>query len=147
MSLPSSKPRSAVLKNALGVALNVALLLSALAFFAVMRYPVFKPVLYASAYAHDFGTVAPGSELRHSFAVRNLHPYPVTVTGIKGSCGCTVPFLSRTLPFVLKPLESVAASVQIETPEEKGEFTQQVIVTTAEAKSDTRFRFSATVTE
>lgn len=113
MSVSSSKPRSAVSANALGVLLNVSLLLSVLLFFAVMRYPVFKPVLYAVSYAHDFGTVAPRSELRRSFAVRNLHPYPVTVTGITGSCGCTVPFVSRTLPFVLQPFESVTASVQI----------------------------------
>lgn len=145
MSVSASNPRSAVRKNALGVALNVALLLSALAFFAVMRYPVFKPVLHAASYSHDFGTVAPRAELRHRFAVQNLHPYPVTVTGITGSCGCTVPFVSRTLPFVLQPLESVTASVQIEIPEQKGEFSQQVTITTSNHRSDTLFNLRANI--
>ena len=147
MSVILSKPRPAVSANALSVVLNIALLLFALTFFVVMRYPVFKPVLNAAAYAHDFGNVAPRSELRHSFAVQNLHLYPVTVTGIEGSCGCTVPFLNRSPPFVLQPLESVTATVQIEIPEDKGDFQQEVIITTAGEKADTRFQFFATVTE
>ena len=143
----NTKPHSATKANALSLALNIVLLLSAFAFFVVMRYPVFKPVLHSAIYSFDMGSAPPRSEIVKSFVVQNLHLYPVTITGIEGSCGCTKPFLNRSLPFTLRPLETVTAKVQIETPDKPGEFMQQVTLQTADEKSDTRFRFTAHITD
>ena len=140
-----TKPRSPSTGSRMDIALNVGILLSGVAFFLVMRYPVFRPALSASQYSFNFGTVRPESELYKSFTVQNLHPWLVTVTGIAGSCGCTKPFLNRELPFTLRPLESVAATVQIETPPEKGDFGQTVTISTVDRKSDTNFQFIAIV--
>lgn len=39
--------------------------------------------------AHDFGTVARGSILRHSFPVENRTNQPIHISGWKAKCGCT----------------------------------------------------------
>ena len=49
--------------------------------------------------SHDFGTVAKGSILRHSFRVMNRTNREVRITGSKPKCGCTdVTIGARTIP-------------------------------------------------
>ncbi len=145
LSGAKTRLRSLFASNRANMVLNAALLLSALIFFAVMRYPIFKPALYTTQYTFDLGTPPPNSELHKTFTVRNLHPWSVTITGIEGSCGCTKPFLNRSIPFVLQPLDTVTASVQIEMPEKEGRLEQRVIITTFDHTSDTHFLLRANV--
>lgn len=44
---------------------------------------------------HDFGTVARGSKAEFEFVLENSYEEEVQITGIRSSCGCAVPELSR----------------------------------------------------
>ncbi len=76
-------------------------------FVLLWRLPIVTNVLYAPHNVYDFGRVAHGTNVRQTFIVRNLHPWPVTVLRVQGGCGCTKTFVGKEEPFRLKPLESV----------------------------------------
>ncbi|MBC8757333.1 DUF1573 domain-containing protein [Kordia sp. YSTF-M3] len=40
---------------------------------------------------HDFGTIKEGDQVETTFKFTNTGTSPLLITGIKGSCGCTVP--------------------------------------------------------
>lgn len=40
---------------------------------------------------HDFGTIADGDKVTHTFVFTNTGDKPLVVSNAKGSCGCTVP--------------------------------------------------------
>jgi hypothetical protein len=40
---------------------------------------------------HDFGTVARGADTVYKFEVTNLYKQPMTISGVRSSCGCTSP--------------------------------------------------------
>jgi hypothetical protein len=40
--------------------------------------------------SHDFGTVAPGAQLRHRFILKNIYKVPLEITGVRASCGCAM---------------------------------------------------------
>lgn len=44
-----------------------------------------------NAREHDFGTVARGADTVYKFEVTNLYKQPMTITGVRSSCGCTSP--------------------------------------------------------
>ncbi|MDF2441644.1 MAG: hypothetical protein JWN98_2628, partial [Abditibacteriota bacterium] len=94
--------------------------------------PVFGNTLYTPKSHHDFGLVEAGAELRHRFSVRNLHPWPVEVTGIQSDCGCTKSFVGRTPPFRLLPLEAVEVVAEVDTSGRRGQLSQSIFIATNE---------------
>ncbi|MFM9194767.1 MAG: DUF1573 domain-containing protein [Planctomycetia bacterium] len=48
-----------------------------------------------STTSHNFGTVAKGSKTEFRFVFRNLYKEPVHVVGVRTSCGCTSPEVTR----------------------------------------------------
>lgn len=59
------------------------------AFAAAAQEPVnWADKLFEGSLAHDFGTVAHGTQLKHSFKITNIYKVPLDITEVKGSCGC-----------------------------------------------------------
>lgn len=50
-----------------------------------------------SVTSHNFGTVAKGSKAEYHFTFRNLYEEDVHVSGVRTSCGCTTPTVSKNL--------------------------------------------------
>jgi hypothetical protein len=48
-----------------------------------------------SATSHNFGTVAKGSKTEYRFAFKNLYKEDVHVVGVRTSCGCTSPEVTK----------------------------------------------------
>ena len=44
---------------------------------------------------YDFGTLARGSQPEYSFQLTNLYEQEVHISGIRSSCGCTIPEISK----------------------------------------------------
>ncbi len=95
--------------------LNTAIIATVGLTAAVYTLPIFSHELFAPARTYDFGTVKAGTLARHTFTLRNLHPWAVTVTGLQSDCGCTKSVVGRKLPFSLKPFQTVkvASSVDV----------------------------------
>ena len=47
------------------------------------------------ATSHNFGNVAKGSKTEHRFQFRNLYEEDVHVSGVRSSCGCTTPVVTK----------------------------------------------------
>jgi len=45
--------------------------------------------------SHNFGTVARGSKTEYRFEFTNMYEQPVHVVGVRSSCGCTAPQVSK----------------------------------------------------
>jgi hypothetical protein len=59
--------------------------------------------------SHNFGTVAKGSKTEYRFVFRNLYEEDVHVVGVRTSCGCTSPTVSKNLLKTHETAEVVAA--------------------------------------
>jgi len=44
---------------------------------------------------HDFGTVARGADTVYKFEITNIYKQPMTITGVRSSCGCTSPSIEN----------------------------------------------------
>lgn len=55
-----------------------------------------------SSLRHDFGSVARSAKAEHRFVITNLYKEDVRVAGVRSSCGCTTPTVSKS---VLKTYE------------------------------------------
>lgn len=86
--------------------------------------------IYTSETAHNFGSVHEGDHLHHTFTVRNLHPWFITITGAGATCGCTTVSLRRVPPFRLMPLQSASVDTILDTTGTKGKVQEGVIITT-----------------
>jgi hypothetical protein len=60
---------------------------------------------------HDFGTVARGAQLVHSFTITNIYSVPLEITNIRTSCGCVVATPSSK---VLRPREKGQLNVTMD---------------------------------
>jgi len=67
--------------------------------------------------SHDFGTVARGAKVQHTFTVENIYEEDVHVARIKSSCGCTVPKLSQRL---LKTWDKAEIVAEVDTRAYRG---------------------------
>jgi hypothetical protein len=117
----------------------------AAAILTVAYFPVLAPRLHTRPGTSHFGAVHSGDRAQLNFVVQNLHPWPVTVTGMKGSCGCTQAFPGRKLPFQLRPLETASVTVALDTEGKTGPVTQQVWVQTHDSKRGTPLTITGTV--
>ena len=123
-SAPASKRKS----KSLDAFLNIALVATAGLGIAVYLFPIFSPELYAPSSSYKFGTIKAGALVKHTFTLRNLHPWAVTVTGITSDCGCTKAFVGRKVPFTLAPLQSVDLAAMVNTNRKHGDVSQNINV-------------------
>src|SRR5580765_1698389 len=72
-------------KLAIALALVV---LSALPTLAQAPAGAWADKIFANKTTFDFGTVAAGAQLKHSFPIKNIYAVPLTFTEIRPSCGC-----------------------------------------------------------
>ena len=102
--------------------------------FAILSYrlPIVSNTLFAANATYIFGTATQGAELQHDFEVRNLHPWTITVTGLKGDCGCTRSFGNKNPPFTVPPLGILNVRTQLDTATKKGDIRQSVRILTAD---------------
>lgn len=105
-----------------------------LAFFSLVllsfRLPIFSGGLYVNQPSYRFGTVPEGREINAVFHAQNLHPWPVILTNIQGSCGCTQPIADRPLPTEVAPFERISIRVSLDTSQETGSVKKLVTLTT-----------------
>lgn len=85
--------------------------------------------IYTSETAHNFGSVHEGDRLHHTFTIRNLHPWFITITGAEATCGCTTVSFRRVPPFRLMPLQSASVDTILDTSGTKGKIQEGVIIT------------------
>jgi hypothetical protein len=62
--------------------------------------------------SHDFGTVARGAKVEHTFTVENIYEEDMVISDVRVSCGCTVPRISKRL---LKTWEKAQIVAQLDT--------------------------------
>ncbi len=53
------------------------------------------PVMTFDTRDHDFGTIARGTKVEHLFEFTNTGDAPLILSDARGTCGCTVPELTR----------------------------------------------------
>jgi hypothetical protein len=82
--------------------------------------------LFGNELAHDFGVVARGTQLKHSFKFTNLYKVPLEVTSIRVSCGCVSATSSVK---ILQPNESATLNVTMDARQFVGPKTVRVHVT------------------
>lgn len=112
---------------------------------AVYKFPVFAPVLYSKNPEVNVGTVQKKQVVHSSFKVYNLHPYPVTVKTVIGTCGCMEVTPGKTMPYTLKPFESVDVNSSIESPDKEGTFHKTIRVITTDNPKGTSLVVSGLV--
>lgn len=94
---------------------------ASLAPFALAQAPVqqnFRQLIPADQRTHDFGTVARSAKTEHRFAITNIYPQDMHISGIRASCGCTTPIVETDW---IKPGETGSILARFNT----GTFTGQ----------------------
>lgn len=75
--------------------------------------------------SRDFGTVQRGPAQQHAFRLVNKTPIPITITGVRVSCGC----VTASVPVaVLKPGEATAVNATMDTRRFAGPKTVTIFV-------------------
>jgi RNA polymerase sigma factor (sigma-70 family) len=82
--------------------------------------------LFMNKTNYDFGTVAKGSQLKHSFPIKNIYAVPMKITGIRSSCGCVTATPSKDL---LQPQEEATLDVVMDSRRFSGAKSVHVYVT------------------
>ena len=54
-----------------------------------------RQMISADQRSHDFGTVARSAKTEHRFAITNIHPQDMHISGVRASCGCTTPIIEN----------------------------------------------------
>ncbi len=68
-------------------------------------------------FSHDFGTVAKDAKIEHEFVLKNIYLEDVHITGVRSSCGCTIPTIKNDL---LKTYEKGAIVAKFNTRSFRG---------------------------
>jgi hypothetical protein len=76
--------------------------------------------------SHDFGTVARGAQLAHSFTVTNIYNVPLEITDIRVTCGCVK---ATPTTRVLKPQEKTKLNIVMDSSRFSGPKSVTVYVT------------------
>lgn len=132
-------------RSAVDTWLNLTLALVFCACVLVYMLPIFSNQLYTSQDTHNFGAVKSGTEIRHQFTLRNLHPWSVTVTGVHSDCGCTRSIVGQVPPFQLAPLQAITVSTVLTTRGKTGHISQNVLVITGDNSNGTLLRLRGEV--
>lgn len=78
------------------------------------------------ALTHDFGTIARGTQLKHTFKLTNIYAVRMEITSIKSGCGCVTATAGKR---VLEPRESTTIDVTMDGRRFNGNKTVSVRVT------------------
>lgn len=90
------------------------------------------PHLTIDAKEHSFGSVTPGTPLRHAFVVKNDGDAVLEIQQVNPSCGCTTSSFDKTIA----PGKSGSINLAIEnTQTYQGEITKTATVVTNDPKS------------
>lgn len=82
--------------------------------------------MFGGALTHDFGTVARGAQLKHTFTMTNIYKVPLQITNIGVECGCvTATPTSKTL----QPNETAQLHVNMDAARFSGPKTVKIHVT------------------
>lgn len=93
------------------------------------------PELQISKESHQFGEIDDTQPVTTKFAFRNAGSAPLTIASVRGSCGCTVPALSK---MTYEPGESGEFTVTFNPHHKKGSQTQTVTIQSNDPKMPTR---------
>ena len=82
--------------------------------------------LFEGTLSHDFGVVAQGTVLKHTFKFTNIYKAPLDITEIRGSCGCMKGTASVK---TIQPGASATLTVTMDARTFSGPKTERVFVT------------------
>lgn len=126
------KPRSVI-----DTLINIAIGFSLIIICVLYCFPVVGNSLYVPQSDFKFGSVKPGLIPTGRYELWNIHPWPVTITKIQTSCGCTTAILGKHLPIRLLPFHTVALSVSINAKQRIGFLRESVNVITNDNQDGT----------
>ncbi|HYV36617.1 MAG TPA: DUF1573 domain-containing protein, partial [Gemmataceae bacterium] len=81
--------------------------------------------LFQNKTTHDFGTVAKGAQLKHSFAIKNIYAVPLDFSA-RVSCDCVTPTFSKK---TLKPQEEGTLDINMDARKFTGPKSVTIYVT------------------
>ena len=93
---------------------------------AIAQQPAWADKLFSGEVTHDFGTVARGAQLKHSFKVTNIYKVPLEITEVRVSCGCVRAEASAK---ILQPNESATLNITMDARQFVGSKTVRVYFT------------------
>ncbi len=83
------------------------------------------PSLGVDTVTYDFGSVAEGTVVSHTFVLTNRGDETLTITGTRATCGCTTTALSKSS---LAPGESVSLEARVDTSNFGGRIMKQIYI-------------------
>jgi len=101
------------------------------------------PVIEFSDLEHDFGTIAEGNVVEHTFEVKNTGEAPLIIQSAQPSCGCTVPDWTKT---PIEPGKSGFVKAKFDSKGKPGMQNKTITVTSNSWPKQTVLRFKANVT-
>ncbi|WP_294824227.1 DUF1573 domain-containing protein [uncultured Flavobacterium sp.] len=100
------------------------------------------PVVKFDNMEHDFGNIAEGAKVEHTYKFTNEGTADLVVSSVKASCGCTVPSYTET---PVKPGGEGEIKVTFDSTGKTGSQTKQVTVTLNTEKGTEVLNFKANV--
>ena len=88
--------------------------------------PAWANKLFGNSSSHDFGTVARGAQLKHTFTITNIYKVPLQITNIGVECGCVT---ATPTSKVLQPNETAQLHVNMDAARFNGPKTVKIHVT------------------
>lgn len=101
------------------------------------------PVIEFAQLEHDFGTIAEGNVVEHTFEVKNTGEAPLIIQSAQPSCGCTVPDWTKT---PIEPGKSGFVKAKFDSKGKPGMQNKTITVTSNSWPKQTVLRFKANVT-
>lgn len=84
--------------------------------------------------SHNFGRLASGAIVKHSFLLKNTADSTLEITAVKTSCRCSV---VKEFPKLLMPGSSTELSVEMNTSRKSGPVIEHILVTWSNGRSTT----------
>jgi thiol-disulfide isomerase/thioredoxin len=94
--------------------------------------PANTPIITPVQAVHDFGKVWTGSDLKHTFKIKNTGTAPLKITKVKPACGCTT---KGKHPSEIAPGATGEFSFGLNTKKVNGKFTKAITITTNDPKN------------
>ena len=82
--------------------------------------------MFGNSSTHDFGTVARGAQLKHTFTMTNIYKVPLQITNIGVECGCVT---ATPTTKILQPNETAQLHINMDAARFSGPKTVKVHVT------------------
>ncbi len=90
-----------------------------------------NPVLNFSETQYDFGKIAEGKVVEHTFKFQNNGKAVLKISDIKTSCGCTAALVSNEK---IEPGEEGTLKVELDTKNRKGKMSRTITITSNDPK-------------